>query len=87
MNVWILIETLLLALFFFASLLVAWRAVHPDSLRRAHTDLALTLLAPNRARWVKRLGRRIAPRPRLGDAGEGKACGGCKGDGSKGGCA
>lgn len=86
MNLWFLAETLLLALIFFASLLIVWRTVHPDSLRRARTDLALPLLVPNRARSIKRLGRWIAPRPRLGDAAQGKACGGCKGDGSKGGC-
>jgi hypothetical protein len=86
MSAWFVIETLLLALVFFASLLVVWRTVHPDSLRRARTDLALALLAPSRPGWVRRLGRWIAPRPRLGDAAQGKACGGCKGDGSKGGC-
>jgi len=86
MNLWFAIETLLLALLFFASLLVVWRTVHPDSLRRARTDLALTLLAPPRAPWVKRLGRAIAPKPKLGDMGQGKACGGCKSDSSKGGC-
>lgn len=86
MNLWFLAETLLLALIFFASLLIVWRTVHPDSLRRARTDLALSLLVPSRARWIKRLGRFIAPRPRIGDAGQGRACGGCKSDGSKGGC-
>jgi hypothetical protein len=64
MNAWPVIETLLLALVFFASLLVAWRAVHPDSLRRARTDLALALLAPSRPRWVRRLGRLVALRYR-----------------------
>lgn len=86
MNVWFFVETLLLVLLFFASLLVVWRTVHPDSLRRARTALALSLLAPTCPKWIKRLGRWIAPRPRLGDAAQGKACGGCKGDGSKGGC-
>ncbi len=86
MSAWIPFETLLLALLFFASVLVVWRTVHPDSLRRARTDLALALLAPGRARWVKALGRRIAPKPRVADAGRGGTCGGCGGDSSKGGC-
>jgi hypothetical protein len=86
MSLWFVIETLLLALVFFASFLVAWDAIHSDSLRRARTDLALALLAPSRPGLIRRLGRFIAPRPRLGHAGQGEACGGCKGDGTKGGC-
>jgi hypothetical protein len=86
MSAWDLLETLVLALAVFASLLVVWRAVHPDSLRRARADLALAWLAPGRARWVKALGRRIAPKPRVADAGRRSACGGCGGDASKGDC-
>lgn len=86
MSAGLLLETLLLALVFFASLLAVWRAVHPDSLRRARTDLALALLAPARPAWIKRLGRWIAPRPRAGTSSPGAGCGGCGGDSSKGGC-
>lgn len=86
MNAWTLIETLLLALLFFASLLVVWRVVLPGSLRRARTDLALSLLTPARPAWIKRLGRRIAPRPRPGAGGQGPGCGGCGGGSAKGGC-
>lgn len=86
MSAGLLFETLLLALVFFASLLVVWRAVHPGSLRRARTDLALALLAPARPAWIKRIGRWIAPRPRAGISGPGAGCGGCGGDSSKGGC-
>jgi hypothetical protein len=84
MSAWTLIETLLLALLFFASLLVVWRVLHPDSLRRARTDLALSLLAPTCPTWVKRVGRWVAPRPRPG--GQGPGCGGCGGGSTKGGC-
>jgi hypothetical protein len=52
MSAWTLIETLLLALLFFASLLVVWRVVHPGSLRRARTDLALSLLTPLAGYWL-----------------------------------
>lgn len=86
MTPWFVIETMLLALLFFASLLIAWRTLHPDSLRRARTDLALALLAPARPAWIKRLGRWVAPRPRAGIPGSGAGCGGC-GDGApKDGC-
>lgn len=86
MSAWILFETLVLALALFASLLVVWRAVHPDSLRRARTDLALAWLGPGRARWIRAIGRRIAPKPRVARGGPRRACGGCGGDSSKGGC-
>jgi hypothetical protein len=86
MSPWFVIETLLLALVFFASFLVAWDAIHSDSLRRARTDLALALLAPSRPGLIRRLGRFIAPRPRPGLAAPAKSCGGCTGDGTKGGC-
>jgi hypothetical protein len=86
MTPWFVIETLLLALLFFASLLIAWRTLYPDSLRRARTDLALALLSPARPAWVKRLGRTLAPRPRPGMPGQGGGCGGCGGDSSKGDC-
>ena len=44
----------------------------PEGVRRLRIACAIPLLRGNRARWLQRAGRLIAPAPRLSDG-----CGGC----------
>ncbi len=61
-----------------ASAWVVVKKQFPGPLRKARIALALPLLREDRATWIRRVGRWIAP-PGL-DTG-GKACGGCDGCG------
>lgn len=63
MSAWGIVQALLLTGVLVASTLVAWRHLHPGSLRRSRRRLALALLAASRPRAVQRLGRWLAPRP------------------------
>ena len=56
------------------SALYVLRRQAPASFRRARVAIALKLLKPQRAEWLHRLGRRIAPTPTAASA-----CGGCSG--------
>lgn len=46
----------------------------PGAVRRLRVACAIPLLRGNRAPWLQRVGRRIAPAPRLAGG-----CGGCNG--------
>jgi hypothetical protein len=59
-----------------ASALYVWRRQAPASFRRGRVALALWLLRPQRADWIKRCGRRIAPAA-IGNAASCGACDGC----------
>jgi hypothetical protein len=55
-----------------ASALYVWRKQAPAAFRRAQIAVALLLLKPQRAPWLRTLGRRLAPPTALAGA-----CGGC----------
>lgn len=58
--------------------LSAWmvlRRQFPAAARRLRVALAIPLVREGRPRWMRGLGRRIAPPPAAG----GKSCGGCSG--------
>ena len=57
------------------------RRQFPQAVRRARMRLALALVRPQRAAWLQRLGRRLAPATAPGPAsaacGQAGSCGGC----------
>ena len=55
-----------------ASALYVWRRQAPASFRRGRVAIAIFLLQPQRANWLRNLGRKFAP-----PAAAAAACGGC----------
>jgi hypothetical protein len=70
----LLAQYLVIALAVAGSLAYVLHAKWPQGVRAARAACAIPLLRAHRAAWARRIGRWIAPAPRM--AGEG-TCGGC----------
>ncbi|MGN6512713.1 MAG: DUF6587 family protein [Lysobacteraceae bacterium] len=77
MRAGLLAQYVVVALAVVLSLVVVARKQFPESLRRLRIACAIPLVREGRAAWLQRLGRWLAPPPRLGGGGDG--CGGCNG--------
>lgn len=83
MSAYAVLEPVLLALAVLASLAHAARALAPGVLARVRRQLVLTLIDARRAAWLRALGRKLAPTPRVAfGAAKPGACGRCDGCGS-----
>lgn len=69
----LLLQYLVIALAALVSAWVVLKKQFPGTARRLRGAVALALVKPQRAAWLRRLGRRIAPPANAGNAG----CGGC----------
>ena len=78
MEVSLALQYAVIAILVVVSVWVVLKKQFPGPLRKARIALALPLLREDRAAWVRRLGRWIAP---PGLTINGKACGGCDGCG------
>jgi len=67
----------------FASAVYAAQKLAPNSVRRARTRLALSLLQPDCSPTERKLGRWLAPKPRAGAGCGGGSCGGCETNGER----
>lgn len=73
MDAGLLVQYLIIAVAVLVSAWVVLKKQAPGTVRRLRGALALALLKPGRAAWLRALGRKIAP-PANGGGG---ACGGC----------
>ena len=73
MDAGLLAQYVAIALAVLASVAVVMHKQFPNATRRLRIAVALPLLREGRAKWIKALGRLMAPTPRAGD----KDCGGC----------
>jgi hypothetical protein len=73
MDAGLVAQYLVVALAVAISVIVVAQKQFPAGVRRLRIALALPLVREGRARWLQRLGRRLAPAPRLGEG----SCGGC----------
>lgn len=78
MDLSLSLQYAVIAILVVASVWVVLKKQFPGPLRKARIALALPLLQVERAGWVRRIGRWIAP---PGLTINGKACGGCDGCG------
>lgn len=73
MDTGLLVQYIVIALAVVASLAVVMHKQFPKATRDLRIAIALPLLRDGSPRWMKTLGRRLAPAPRGGGSG----CGGC----------
>ena len=73
MELGLLLQYLVIALAALVSAWVVLKKQFPGTARRLRRGVALALVKPQRAAWLRRLGQRIAPPANGGNAG----CGGC----------
>lgn len=73
MDAGLLVQYIVIALAVLASVVVVMRKQFPNATRKLRVAIALPLLREDRPRWMKALGRRIAPAPKAGSA----DCAGC----------
>ena len=73
MDASLLMQYIAIALALVASVAVVMHKQFPKATRELRIAIALPLLRDGKPRWVKSLGRRLAPAPRGG----GPGCGGC----------
>ena len=73
MDAGLLAQYLIIALVTILSVVIVARSQFPAATRKLRIAIALPLLRDGMPGWVKALGRRLAPAPRVGGA----ACGGC----------
>lgn len=73
MDAGLLAQYIVIALAVLVSVGVVAQKQFPAGVRRLRIACAVPLVREQRAAWLKRIGRWIAPRPRAGD----KDCGGC----------
>ena len=73
MDTGLLAQYLVIALVAIASVAMVARSQFPAATRKLRIAIALPLLRDGVPSWMKALGRRLAPAPRVGGTG----CGGC----------
>lgn len=80
MSMGLLLQYAVVALAVMLSAAYVARSRFPAGVRRLRVSVALPLLRDGRARWLRTLGKVIAPLPRVGGN---DACGGCNGCGPR----
>ena len=79
MEAGLVAQSAVVALAVLASAVVVAKRQFPDALRRLRIACAVPLVRERRARWIRGIGRWLAPRPRTaGDSGCG-TCNACDG--------
>ena len=76
MHAGLLAQYVVVALAVLLSVGVVARKQFPQGVRRLRIACAIPLVREGRAAWLQRMGRWLAPAPRLGG---GDGCGGCNG--------